>query len=151
LHEVRERVTGILEPLLPDYGLELVDVEYKKEGAHWYLRVFIDKPGGVGLDDCSQVSNLLNARLDTLEEHLNQHYFLEVSSPGIERPLTKPSDYQRYKGEQVAIRTLAKVDGAKHFQGKLVDLDGDQVILETEQGRVTIPLELISRARLKVF
>lgn len=147
---IGETVAQMLESFLNDQNLELIDVEYKKEGKKWYLRVFIDKSGGIQLTDCEAVSEFLSPKLDT-SDLIPHHYILEVSSPGIERPLRKPQDFIRFRGSQVCLRTLAPIGGKKQFQGVLLDLIDDQVILETCEGRLSIPYVLIGRARLKVF
>jgi ribosome maturation factor RimP len=131
-------------------ALELVDVEYKQEGANWYLRLYIDKQGGVQVDDCTKISQFLNTRLDNCD-FIIQSYILEVSSPGIERVLKKPADFTRYQGSEVTLRTMTKIDGQKHFQGKLSGYQDGQVLLETETGVVQIPLEQVTKAKLKVF
>jgi ribosome maturation factor RimP len=114
------------------------------------LRVFIDKPGGIQLADCENVSNFLSPRLDMLDLIPHQ-YVLEVSSPGIERPLTRPSDFIRYRGSQISLKTFHKVHGKRKFEGELVDYLNDEVIIQTDEGNFMIPYELISHARLKVF
>lgn len=127
--------------------LELVDVEYVKEPSGWVLRVFIDKPGGVDLEDCRQVSEALDLKLDE-EDPIPGSYCLEVSSPGLERPLKKPSDYQRFAGRKAQIRTYSALHGRKRFEGILAGLAGDNVLLEWEGETIEIPLELIAKANL---
>lgn len=147
---VSDRVTDMITPLLEGESLELVDVEYKKEGAGWYLRVFIDKPGGVRLADCEKASALISSELDK-HDIIPHQYYLEVSSPGVERPLRKPEDFIRFRGSEIVLRTATKFEGSKNFQGTIVDYADDQVVLETANGLIEIPHVLISRARLKIF
>lgn len=148
---VSDRVMDVIMPLLARESLELVDVEYKKEGAAWYLRVFIDKPGGVQLGDCEKASLLIGSELDK-HDIIPHRYYLEVSSPGVERPLKKPEDFLRFRGSEIVVRTTAKFEGSKNFQGKIVDYDeDDRVVIETADGLLKIPHSLISKARLKVF
>ncbi|HHV35008.1 MAG: ribosome maturation factor RimP [Syntrophaceticus sp.] len=148
---VTVRVQEVISPFILQEDLELVDVEYKKEHANWYLRIFIDKPGGVRLEDCEKVSNFASAELERLGV-IPSRYFLEVSSPGVERPLRKPEDFERFCGSTIRLRTTSKIQGSRNFQGMLVDYVDDQVILETEDGRsINIPYHLIRQARLKIY
>ncbi len=148
--EFYETIAKLLEPFLTDSALELIDIEYRKEGKNWFLRIFIDKPGGVQLADCENISNFLSSRLDELDL-IPHHYILEVSSPGIERPLRKPEDFLRYRGSRISLKTHNRVQGKKNFQGVLVDYLDNQVILQTDEGDFMIPYEAISQAKLKVF
>lgn len=147
---VSTRVEELLAPFLSHEDLELVDVEYKKEGANWYLRIFVDKQGGVQLDDCSKVSNFISTELDR-DNFVSQRYFLEVSSPGVERPLKKPADYVRFCGSKVVLCTTIKIEESKKFHGIIADYVDDQVVLETPEGLVKIPYHLIAKARISVF
>ena len=94
--------------------MNLVDVEFLKEGANWYLRVYIDKPGGIAIDDCQAVSEQLSDKLDEVDP-IKQSYILEVSSPGLERPLKKDSDFERFKGEQVEVKLFQPIERKKDF------------------------------------
>jgi len=154
---VVERVKAVAEPLCVSLGLELVDLEYLREGPSWVLRVFIDRPGGVVLEDCTALSNALGVALDVEETGLaplmgEQAYSLEVSSPGIERPLKKPADFQRFSGQKVKVKTYAPLpgdpSGRKSFSGKLLGLEGDTVALESTEGPLVIPLKAIAKAHL---
>jgi ribosome maturation factor RimP len=154
---VVERVRAVAEPLCTSLGLELVELEYLREGSSWVLRVFIDRPGGVVLDDCSNLSNALGVALDVEEEGIgplmgDQPYSLEVSSPGIERPLKKPADFQRFSGQKVKVKTFAPLpgdpSGRKIFSGKLLGLSGETVALESSEGQLVIPLKAIAKAHL---
>lgn len=147
---IRERVEELITPFILQEGLELVDVEYQKDGPNWFLRIFIDKPGGVNLDDCERISNLVGSVLDRADI-IPQKYYLEVSSPGVERPLKKPEDFERFRGSEVTVRTKAKIEGSKNFQGVLAGYEDDQVVLETKDGLIKIPFHLIGKAKLKVF
>ena len=130
-------------PILDELGYELVDVEYKKEGAHWYLRLYIDKPGGVTIDDCQEASDRINTALD---KHVTVNYdFLEISSPGLDRPLKKDKDFVRYKGRKVDVKLYKAVNGSKNFTGELIGLiDGkiqisvDGKIFEFKRDQVAI-------------
>ena len=114
-----EKVMPLLEPIVAEKKLELVDLEFVKEGANWYLRVYIDKEGGVSIDDCEAVSRELEAKLDT-EDPIEQAYILEVSSPGIDRPLKKEADFEKFSGDIIDIKLYKALDGKKQYQGKLL-------------------------------
>lgn len=140
-------VAPVAEELAARLGLEVVDVEYRREGGGWVLRVFIDKPGGVTLDDCQALSEELSDRLDDLDP-IPTSYSLEVSSPGIERPLKRPADFERFAGRRVHVRTFAPLEGRRNFQGRLVGLVEGDVVLETDAGQVAIPHDLVAKAHL---
>lgn len=149
----KRKVTDIVEelatPIVESEGLELVEVEYKKEGANWFLRVFIDKPEGVDIDDCGRVSEKLSEKLDELDPVPNS-YFLEVSSPGAERPLKKPSDFLRALDKRVHLNTYEPVDGRKEFEGTLMSYEEDQLVIQEEKNQFQIPVEKIASARLAI-
>ena len=133
--EIVKLVEKLAVPILEKKGLEFVDVEYVKEGASWYLRLYIDKEGGVGIDECVDVSRELDAQLD--DDMTEQAYILEVSSPGLGRPLKKEKDFKRNLGEEVEIRTYRAIDRQKEFVGILKSYDENTVTItyedETEQ------------------
>jgi ribosome maturation factor RimP len=142
-----ELVTDWVDEIIKGSDLELVDVEYVKESTGWILRVFLDKPGGIDLDDCQAVSAVLDKKLDQ-EDPIPGAYSLEVSSPGLERPLKKRADYERFAGRLVQIRTYSGVHGRKRFEGILEGLQGDNVLLKWDGETIEIPLELVSKANL---
>lgn len=130
--EVYEQKTEeILIPIVEKHGFELVDVEYVKEGGSWYLRSYIDKPGGIHVNDCELVSRELSDILDE-KDYIDDTYIMEVSSPGLGRPLKKEKDYIRSMGEEVEIRTYRMIDKQKEFIGILRDYDKDTVTIELE-------------------
>lgn len=129
------KVMPLLEPIVEANGLELVDLEFVKEGVNWYLRVYIDKDGGVNIDDCERVSRALEAKLDE-HDPIEQAYILEVSSPGIDRPLKKESDFVKYKGEIIDVKLYKAQDGSKQYQGKLLGLEEGVLSIEEENGNV---------------
>jgi ribosome maturation factor RimP len=152
--DVAQQVTALVEPLLSSLGMELVDLEYRREGRLMALRLFIDKPGGVTLDDCSAVSHELSLLLD-VEDLITGAYNLEVSSPGLNRPLKRESDYLRYRGRLVKVRTFELLaDEAGHrrktFLGELVGLEDGVVVLKLREGpEARIPLSRVARANLE--
>ncbi len=130
-----KKVLPLLEPIVEEKGLELVDVEFVKEGANWYLRIYIDKDGGVSIDDCEGVSRALEAKLDETDP-IEQAYILEVSSPGIDRPLKKDADFVKFQGEIIDVKLYKAIDGKKQYQGKLLGLEDGVISLEEEDGMV---------------
>lgn len=150
---VKNKVVATVEelatPLVTGLGLELVGVEYVKEGGRWYLRIFIDKPGGVTLDDCQAVSESLDPLLDEADP-IPHSYHLEVSSPGIERPLKKPADFERFSGHRVQLTTFTPQDGQRKFTGRLEGLEDQMVVLTLDDGQERrIPFSEVATARLK--
>ncbi len=146
-NKILETVENLFKPLEGTDGLELVDIEFVKEGGSHYLRVFIDKPEGITLEDCQRVNDELSLGLDR-EDPISQSYILEVSSPGLNRPLKKEADYQRFTGREVKIKTFVPLEEQKVFKGTLKGLDQGTVLVETEQGIKAIPLEKIAKANL---
>ena len=140
-------VTEVARPIAEHYGLELIDVEYVKEGASWYLRIYIDKPGGVGLDDCQAVSDEVGRKLDELDP-IPENYFLEVSSPGLERPLKRDRDFDYFAGREAAVRLFEPLDGKKEFTGTLKGLVDGWVVLMVDGGEMSFPRDKISKAHL---
>lgn len=130
--EIYEQKTEeILIPIIEENEFELVDVEYVKEGSNWYLRAYIDKPGGITVNDCEVVSRRLSDILDE-QDFIDDAYILEVSSPGLGRPLKKEKDYQRSQGKLIEIRTYRMVDKKKEFTGILKEYDEKTVTIELE-------------------
>lgn len=126
-----QKTEEILLPIVEENGFELVDVEYVKEGSTWYLRAYIDKPGGINIDDCEVVSRRLSDILDE-KDYIDETYILEVSSPGLGRPLKKEKDFKRSLGEEVEIRTYRMIDKQKEFTGILKDYDEKTVTIEMD-------------------
>ena len=139
------KVLPILEPIIAEKGLELVDLEFVKAESgdneltvvfvNWYLRVYIDKDGGVNIDDCEAVSRALEVKLDE-KDPIEQAYILEVSSPGIDRPLKKDADFVKYQGEIIDVKLYKAQDGSKQYQGKLLGLENGVLSIEEENGNV---------------
>lgn len=151
--KVTEIVEEMAAPILEELDLELVEVEYVKEGRNWFLRVYIDKDGGVDIEECGLVSEKLSEQLDE-KDPISNNYFLEVSSPGAERPLKKDRDYIKAIGKNVHVKTYEPIDNEKEFEGILKDFDGSQVTLEikikTRKKELMIPYDKIAKARLAV-
>ena len=143
LHVVTTPFTALLERTLPALGYELVEVEWSPRTR--LLRVFIDKPEGIDVEDCANVSNHLT-RLFAVENLDFER--LEVSSPGLDRPLTRPTDYTRFAGEEVEVRFRAPIEGRRKVKGVLRGVDGERVLVETESGVASVAFADIGRARL---
>jgi ribosome maturation factor RimP len=145
----REAINEIIERVAAREGLELVHWETVGPRNHFVLRIFIDKPGGVTLGDCERVSNQVGTLFD-VEDLIPSQYTLEVSSPGIERGLYKPADYERFTGSRVKLRTAQPIDGQRNFKGVLLGISGDIVSLEADTaGRIDIPFEQIAKANIE--
>ncbi len=132
--EYEKRTEALLLPILENNGFELVDVEFVKEGSSWYLRSYIDKPGGINVDDCEKVSRALEAELDK-EDFISEAYILEVSSPGLGRSLKKEKDYIRNEGKEIEIRLYKSFEHEKEFRGILKSWTKGSVTIITEEGR----------------
>ena len=148
----KTRVEELLAPILSSEGFELVDIDYKKEGGTFFLRVFIDKEGGVTLDDCALVNEELGAVLD-IEDAIPNEYTLEVSSPGVERPLKKPDDYRRFVGKRANIRLYKPVGGKKEIIGIIKGVEDSRVSLIEDKTNTSIEVDLkdIAKSNLKVW
>lgn len=155
--QVAEKAWEIAEPILKNEGLELLDVEYLREGGRWILRLFIDKPGsdekgkGVDLEDCQRATRAVETALD-VEDLVPHEYSLEVSSPGIERPLTRPAHFERFVGRRVNVKTFGPMfePPRKSFTGTLVSFADDTAEVEVEgAGRFKIPRKDIAKAHLQ--
>jgi len=147
-----EQIRQILDPILESLGLDLWDLEFQKQGPKWLLRVYIDREigGGVTLNDCEAVSRDLGTALD-VEDIVPHAYTLEVSSPGLDRTLTKPEHFVRFAGSAIKVKTFQKIRDEKVFHGKLLGLEGETVKLELKTGEVLeIPLGDIAKASLEV-
>jgi ribosome maturation factor RimP len=145
--DIVKAVENILDPLLSEKDLELVDLEYLSAGRGKILRIYIDKSGGVTLGDCENVSKELSALLD-VHNVIPYTYTLEVSSPGLTRPLKRPRDFERSKGKNIKIKTKTDINEKRVFRGRLVDYIDETVSVQTEEGFYTIPLDYISEAKL---
>jgi len=149
-----QRAESLLQPILSSMGLELVDLELKKVGRSQVLRVFIDKPGGVNLDDCAEVSRELSVQLD-VEDCISSRYTLEVSSPGLNRPLKNVQDFARYQGRLAVVKTAEllkdeKGSPRKTFLGTIEGVDEEFVVLHLKEGPLArIPHDKIAKAHLE--
>jgi len=151
MSEAAEEIRRIIDPILESMGLSLWDLEFQKHGPHWLLRIYIDREsGGVTLNDCETVSRDLGAALD-VEDIIPHAYRLEVSSPGLDRTLTKPEHFVRFTGSMVKVKTYHPINGQKVFRGTLRGMDGGTVDVELETGDILhIALSDIAKASLEV-
>jgi ribosome maturation factor RimP len=147
--EIVERVRPIADRILMSEGMELVEVEYRREARGWVLRLTIDKEGGVTLDDCSRVSQQVGRELD-VEDFISAPYTLEVSSPGLTRPLRSEKDFIKHCNRLIKLRTLDPINSRQQFKGRLLRVSNNQIELEMEEGIVQIPLAKIAKANLEI-
>ncbi|WP_174613315.1 ribosome maturation factor RimP [Virgibacillus ihumii] len=144
---------NFVQPILQEQNLELVDIEYVKEGKNWFLRVYIDKEGGVDIAECGSVSEQLSEKLDE-SDPIKEAYFLEVSSPGVERPLKTKADFEKNTGNNVFLKLYAPIDGEKEYEGTLEEFTNDFAVVsymvKTRKKLVEIPFDKIAKARLAV-
>lgn len=150
MSKVTQIVEKMLAPILEEMNLELVEIEYKKEGSNWFLRVFIDnETGSIDIDDCGAVSERLSQLLDEVDP-IPTAYFLEVSSPGAERPLRKESDFRKAVGKHVHIVTKEPVEGHSIFEGELVSLEDGVLTVKEDKHTYQIALGEIESARMAI-
>ncbi|ADO77109.1 ribosome maturation factor RimP [Halanaerobium praevalens] len=148
LGKVAETVTDFVLPIAQSENLNLIDVEFLKEGSDWILRIFLEnKNGELTIEECEKVSRSLSMILDE-EDPIDKSYILEVSSPGLERPLKTEEDFERFKGELIAVKTFKKIEGQKEFVGILKDFNVDKITLEIDNNKLEIDYSLVARANL---
>jgi ribosome maturation factor RimP len=145
--QIRQQVEQLAEALVASEGMELVDLEYRREGRRWMLRLFIDKDGGVTLDDCASISRELGDLLD-VKDVIPQAYVLEVSSPGLNRRLRRKKDFSRFAGQKVRLRLVAPIDGRRKIVGELEGIEDETVIVVAPEGRCSVALKDIAKANL---
>ncbi len=152
---IADQVRRVLEPVLARDGYDLVEVEWLRQGGRWTLRLFIDKPGGVGIEDCQAASRLVDPILD-VEDFIEPAYDLEVSSPGLDRPLRKPADFDRYKGQRVHVKSYGPVQGTapgsparKRWAGVLVGYEDGAVLVDVDGVVHRVPHDQIAKANLE--
>jgi ribosome maturation factor RimP len=140
----------LVEPVVRVEGMELVEVEYRCESHGWVLRLFIDQEDGITVDDCARISHVVGDLLDVADPIANQ-YHLEVSSPGLNRPLRKWEHFQRYLGSIVDVRASTSINNRRKFKGKLIESSPDGVTIDCDGQVFDIPFEFLERARLRYF
>jgi len=144
---ITKQVSDLIEPIINEMRFELIDVEYLSDRGRWVLRIYIDKEGGVTLDDCALVSGELGDLID-IKNIIEHEYVLEVSSPGLNRPLKKEADFIRVIGKKIKVKTKIPVNGRRNFAGRLNDFKEQKLFIESEGGLVTVSWPDIEKANL---
>ena len=147
--EIIERVRLLADPILSSAGMDLVEVQYRREARGWVLRLIIDKEGGVTLDDCTLVSREMGRTLD-VEDLISTPYTLEVSSPGLNRPLKTERDYLKYRDHLIRVKTLCPVENRREFKGKLLGIANNLIQIQIDEGVYQIPLANVAKANLEI-
>ena len=147
--EIVDRVRSIAKPILSDEGMELVDIEYRRESNGWVLRLYMDKTGGVTLDDCTRISQEVGRSLD-VEDFISTPYVLEVSSPGLNRSLKRIEDFMKYRNQIIKVKTFDPIENRRHFKGKLLDVSENRIEIGMEERVFQIPLSNVSKANLEM-
>ena len=143
-------VAELCEPIVDKLDFELVDVEYVKEGPSFFLRIYIDKPDGITIDDCQRVSEIVSDKLDEVDP-IEESYYLEVSSPGLDRPLKTDKDLKKNLGADVEVKLYRNYEGKKKYEGILLDFNDENIVLEfDENSKIEIAREMISKINLAV-
>lgn len=145
---VTEKISSLIMPVIERAGMELVGLEYRKEGSGWVLRIFIDMVGGVTLDDCTEISREVDAILDS-EDVIPHQYSLEVSSPGLNRPLKKEADFKRFAGKLAKVKTFEAIGGSRNFKGRIVGCENGVVALNVDGVVQEIPISMMAKANLE--
>ena len=155
MSRVVDEVRVVVQPIVDEQNLELVDMEFLKEGKNWFLRIYIDKPGGIDIEVCALISEKVSEALDAIDpDPIPQAYFLEVSSPGAERPLKTEADMQNAIGKYVHLSFYQAIDGEKFYEGTLKELNDESVVLtiriKTRTKDIEIERKQIANARLAI-
>jgi ribosome maturation factor RimP len=146
--EIADRVRAMVDPMLSDEEIELVDIEYRRESRGWVLRLYLDKEGGVTLDDCTRISQEIGRSLD-VEDLIQTPYTLEISSPGLTRRLKTEKDFMKHQGNLIKVRTISPIDHRRQFKGKLLGVSENRIEMETDGGVFQIPLSNVGKANLE--
>jgi len=148
--DIESMTLRLVDPLANEHGFECVDVEFVKEAGHFYLRVFLDKPEGITVNDCEVVSRALEAKLD-IKDPIKDPYILEVSSPGLDRPLKKDKDFERHLGDMIELKLYKAVDKVKDFTGELNAYDDEKLTISIEEELVTFNRKDVAIIRLAII
>ncbi|WP_328699879.1 ribosome maturation factor RimP [Chengkuizengella marina] len=150
MSKIKVLVQDMIQNFIEEEGYELVDIEYVKEGENKYLRIYVDKDGGIDIDDCGRISEYISQKLDE-SDPISEAYILEVSSPGAERPLKKTKDFENAVNKNVFITTYESIDGLKEFEGKLISFQNEILEIKLVKKTHEIPLNKVASARLAVL
>lgn len=137
----------LFEPVVNGMGYDLIEIEHFPNPKHGVLRLYIDKEGGITVDDCSNVSHQISALID-VEDPVRGQFNLEISSPGMDRPLRRLKDFQRFQGSLVKLKTVMPLEGQRNFKGRLLEANEEVVVIETDTEELTIPMNAIEKARI---
>lgn len=137
----------LFEPVVNGMGYDLIEIEHIPNPKHGILRLYIDKEDGVTIDDCSAVSEQISALID-VEDPVRGHFNLEISSPGLDRPLRRLKDFQRFTGSLVKLKTSMPLEGQRNFKGRLLEANEDVLVIETDTEEISLPMSAIEKARL---
>jgi len=143
-----ESLRELIEPTILSEGMELIDIEYFRESRGWVLRIYIDKEGGVNLNHCSRISEQIGDIIE-VKDLIPHRYTLEVSSPGLNRPLKKEKDFTTYVGKTIKVKTFKPIEQKRNFQGKLLGYKEGKVMMSTDNLEIHIPFSLISKANIQ--
>jgi ribosome maturation factor RimP len=149
LKQILDRVRVIAEPILSNEGVELAEIEYRRESKGWVLRLYIDKEKGVTLDDCTRISQEVGRSLD-VEDFISTPYTLEVSSPGLTRPLKKEKDFMKYRDHMIKVKTFDPIENRRQFKGKLLGVSEHRIEIEMDREIFQIPLSNVAKANLEI-
>ena len=141
--KIEKLVYEMALPIAQRLGYELVEAEYVKEGPNWFLRIYIDKPGGITIDDCQAMNDEIGPVIDR-EDPIEGSYFFEVSSPGLDRPLKSERDFEKYKGELVEVNLFAPVNGSKHYEGELIGKIDGMIVIKGKDGEISFAADGVS-------
>jgi len=147
--EIVDHVRAIADPILSNEGMELVEIEYRRESKGWVLRLYIDKVGGATLDDCTRISQEVGRSLD-VEDFISTPYTLEISSPGLSRPLKKEKDFMKYRNQMIKVKTVDPIENRRQFNGKLLGISEDRIEIEMDGGIFQISLSNVAKANLEI-
>ena len=150
MNKIAQRVYALAQPVAERQGLEIWDVEYLREAGQWFLRVYIDKDGGVGIDDCERFSRELDPILDEADP-ISESYVFEVSSAGAERELKRPSDFERFIGSAVEVKLYRNADGRKDYIGTLVSYEDGSVTIDAAGGPLRFEKDNVAQVRLRII
>jgi ribosome maturation factor RimP len=137
----------LFEPVVNGMGYDLIEIEHFPNPKHGVLRLYIDKEEGITIDDCSDVSRQISALID-VEDPVRGQFNLEVSSPGMDRPLRRVKDFQRFTGSKVKLKTMMPLDGQRNFSGRLLEADEESLTIETDTEEITLPMSALEKARI---
>jgi ribosome maturation factor RimP len=146
--EIADRIKALADRIVFNEGLELVDIEYRRESRGWVLRLYLDKEGGVTLDDCTRISQEVGRTLD-VEDVIETPYTLEVSSPGLTRRLKTEKDFKKYQGSLIKVKTVDPIENRRQFKGKLLGVSEERIEIEIEGGVFQIPLSNVGKANVE--